>query len=140
VVAAIIVGWGAALLPLGLSGSLVPGLIGFAAGGVIYGPYTSVTTALLQSMSPPEQLSQVLAARSALTIPATSLGALAGGPAVGAVGAQTTLLLSAVLTIALGLIVALYGRNHSRSDQNGTASTGPTVAGRSGAEPNSRSR
>lgn len=107
VVAAIIIGWGACLLPLGLTGALLPGLIGFAAGGVIYGPYISVTTALLQSMSPPEQLSQVLAARSALTIPATSLGALAGGPAVGAIGAQNTLLLSGVLTIALGLIVAL---------------------------------
>jgi hypothetical protein len=107
VIAVIIVGWGIALLPLGLTGALVPGLIGFAAGGVIYGPYTSVTTALIQSMSPPEQLSQVLAARSALTIPATSLGTLAGGPAVGAIGAQNTLLLSGVLTIALGLFVAL---------------------------------
>ena len=107
VVAAIIVGWGAALLPLGLTGSVVPGLIGFAAGGVIYGPYISVTTALLQSMSPPEQLSQVLAARGALTIPATALGTLAGGPAVVAIGAQNTLLLSGLLTIALGLVVAL---------------------------------
>jgi len=105
VVAAIIVGWGMALLPLGLTGALVPGLIGFAAGGVIYGPYTSVTTALIQSMSRPEQLSQVLAARSALTIPATSLGTLAGGPAVGAIGAQNTLLLSGLLTIVLGLAV-----------------------------------
>lgn len=110
VVAAVIAGWGAALLPLGLTGAVIPGLIGFAAGGVIYGPYTSVTTALLQSISPPEQLSRVLATRSALTIPATSLGTLAGGPVVGAIGAQQTLLLSGVLTIALGAVVfAAFG-------------------------------
>jgi predicted MFS family arabinose efflux permease len=105
VVTAVIVGWGVCLLPLGLTGAVIPGLIGFAAGGVVYGPFTSVTTALLQEMSPPEQLSGVLAARSALTIPATSLGALVGGPAVAAVGPQNTLLLSGVLTIALGLVV-----------------------------------
>jgi len=94
---------------------VIPGLIGFATGGVIYGPYISVTTALLQSMSPPEQLSRVLAARSALTIPATSLGTLAGGPAVGAIGAQNTLLLSGLLTIALGLVVALIRPARTRT-------------------------
>lgn len=119
VIAVIIVGWGAALLPLGLTGAVIPGLIGFAAGGVIYGPYTSVTTALLQSISPPEQLSRVLAARSALTIPATSLGTLAGGPVVGAIGAQQTLLLSGVLTIALG--AAVFAVFAVRSTQTRTA-------------------
>jgi hypothetical protein len=51
-------------------------------------------------------LSRVLAAGSALTIPSTVLGTLLGGPVVSAVGGRPTLLLSAVLTIALGASVA----------------------------------
>ena len=51
-------------------------------------------------------LSRVLAARTALTTPSTALGTLLGGPAVTALGGRPTLLLSALLTIALGVVVA----------------------------------
>ncbi|HEY6592887.1 MAG TPA: MFS transporter [Asanoa sp.] len=105
VVVGIIVGWGAALLPLGLTDAVTPGLVGFAAGGLIYGPFTAICTALFQRSTPPQALSRVLAARSALTIPSTALGTLLGGPLVGAVGGRPTLLLSALLTIALGASV-----------------------------------
>ncbi|WP_144126725.1 MFS transporter [Catellatospora sichuanensis] len=106
VVVAIIVGWGAALLPLGLTDAVAPGLVGFAAGGLIYGPFTAISTALFQRGTPPHVLSRVLAARAALTAPATGLGTLVGGPVVSSVGARPTLLISALLTIALGLSVA----------------------------------
>jgi MFS family permease len=106
VVVGIIIGWGAALLPLGLTDAVAPGLMGFAAGGLIYGPFTAICTALFQRSTPPQALSRVLAARSALTIPSTALGTLLGGPVVSAVGGRPTLLLSAVLTIALGASVA----------------------------------
>jgi MFS family permease len=106
VVVGIILGWGAALLPLGLTDAVAPGLLGFAAGGLIYGPFTAICTALYQRSTPPEALSRVLAAASALTIPSTALGTLLGGPVVSAVGGRTTLLLSAVLTLALGVLVA----------------------------------
>ncbi|GAA1405261.1 MFS transporter [Catellatospora coxensis] len=106
VVVAVIVGWGAALLPLGLTDAVVPGLVGFAAGGLIYGPFTAISTALFQRGTPPQVLSRVLAARSALTTPATGLGTLLGGPVVTAIGGRNTLLISALLTIALGLSVA----------------------------------
>src|SRR4029453_6277049 len=39
VVVGIIVGWGVALLPLGLTGMVTPGLVGFAVGGLVYGPF-----------------------------------------------------------------------------------------------------
>lgn len=123
VVVAVIVGWGAALLPLGLTDAVVPGLIGFAAGGLIYGPFTAISTALFQRGTPPHVLSRVLAARSALTTPATGLGTLVGGPIVTAVGGRTTLLISALLTIALGLSVAAALRLSRR-----TAGTGSAVA------------
>ncbi|MEV0269939.1 MFS transporter [Hamadaea sp. NPDC050747] len=107
VVISIIVGWGAALLPLGLTDSVAPGLVGMAIGGLIYGPFTAICTALFQRLSPPSALSRVLAARSALTIPATALGVMLGGPLVSAVGGRQTLLISAVLTIAFGVAVAV---------------------------------
>jgi predicted MFS family arabinose efflux permease len=107
VVVAIIVGWGAALLPVGLTDAIWPGLVGFAAGGVIYGPFTAITTALFQRSSPPAALSRVLATVTAITVPSAALGTALGGPVVGAIGGRRTLLASALLTIALGAVVAV---------------------------------
>jgi predicted MFS family arabinose efflux permease len=106
VVVAIIVGWGAALLPVALTYTVWAGLLGLAIGGLIYGPFTAICVALFQRASPPQMLSRVLATRTALTIPSTALGTLAGGPVVTAIGAQPTLLASALLTIALGVTIA----------------------------------
>jgi MFS family permease len=110
VVAAIIIGWGAALLPLGLTDAVLPGLVGFAVGGLIYGPFTAICTVLFQGSSPPHLLSRVLATRTALTTPSTALGTLLGGPVVAAIGGRHTLLASALLTIALGIAVAAVRR------------------------------
>lgn len=107
VVIAVVVGWGASLLPLGLTGAVAPGLVGFAVGGLVYGPFTALTTTLFQRSCDPGVLSRVLATRSALTTPSTALGMLVGGPLVGALGARETLLASALATIALGLVAAL---------------------------------
>ncbi|WP_245601699.1 MFS transporter [Hamadaea tsunoensis] len=106
IVVAIIVGWGAALLPLGLSDTVTPGLIGFGLGGLIYGPFTAICTSLFQRLSPAHLLSRVLATRTALTTPATALGTLIGGPLTEAAGGQRTLLISGLLTIVLGVLVA----------------------------------
>jgi MFS family permease len=106
VVVCIIIGWGAALLPLGLSDAIPPGLIGFGVGGLIYGPFTAISTALFQRASPAHVLSRVLATRTALTTPSTALGTLLGGPVVGAIGGRLTLLASALLTVGLGAVVA----------------------------------
>jgi predicted MFS family arabinose efflux permease len=81
-------------------------MLGLAAGGLIYGPFTAIGTGLFQRTSPPQVLSRVLAARTALTTPSAALGTLVGGPVVTAIGSQPTLLLSGLLTIALGLVVA----------------------------------
>jgi MFS family permease len=95
---------------------VVPGLAGFAVGGLIYGPFTAICTALFQRTSPPHALSRVLATRTALTIPCTALGTLLGGPLVTAIGARHTLLLSALLTIALGASVgAVLALNRARA-------------------------
>jgi MFS family permease len=109
VMTAIVLGWGLALLPLGLPAPLWAGLAAFFAGGVIFGPWMSLSMGVLQDASPPGTLAQILAARSALLILAApigiALGIALGGP-LGALGARGTLLASALATIALGLITA----------------------------------
>ncbi len=103
VLAVAVIGWGAALAPLGLLRLTVPALACFAAGGLLYAPYPALSATLFQRESPPELLSQVLAARGALTVLAAPLGTALGGPLTTWLGAQHTLLLSAAATIALGL-------------------------------------
>jgi hypothetical protein len=102
----IVLGWGLALLPLGLPGPLWAGLAAFFAGGVIFGPWTSLSMGVFQDASPPGTLAQVLAARSSLLILAAPVGTALGGPLVAALGARGTLLASALATITLALITA----------------------------------
>jgi Major Facilitator Superfamily len=106
VIVVVIVGWGAGLIPLGLTWPVVPGLIGFGAGALIFGPYVPISMALFQQLSPPAALSRALAVRAASALPSIALGTLLGGPLVSAVGGRRTLLISAVSTIALGALVA----------------------------------
>lgn len=108
VVAAIFAGWGLALLPVGLSDRIWIGMAGFAIGGVVYGPFNALSTALVQRAAPPELLSGVLAARTALLIPSVAVGTLLGGPVVAWLGGQRTLLLSGLFTIVLGVLIAAY--------------------------------
>ncbi|HEY2509069.1 MAG TPA: MFS transporter [Streptosporangiaceae bacterium] len=98
-----VIGWGAALAPLGLLRLAVPALVCFAVGGLLYAPYPALSATLFQRESPPAMLSQVLAARGALTVLASPLGTALGGPLTAWLGAQDTLLVSAAATIATGL-------------------------------------
>jgi Major Facilitator Superfamily len=102
----IVIGWGLAIVPLGLPTPLWAGLAAFFAGAVIWGPWMSLSMAVLQDASPPGALAQVIAARSSLLILAAPLGTALGGPIVAALGARGTLLASGLATIALGLATA----------------------------------
>jgi hypothetical protein len=108
VLVAAVIGWGAALAPLGLLRLPVPALACFAAGGLLYAPYPALSATLYQRESPPELLSQVLAARGALTVLAAPLGTALGGPLTAWLGAQHTLLASAAATIASGLAATAF--------------------------------
>jgi predicted MFS family arabinose efflux permease len=114
VLMAAVIGWGAALAPLGLLRLPVAALACFAVGGLVYAPYPALSATLFQRESPPELLSQVLAARGALTVLATPLGTALGGPLTVWFGAQHTLLASAVATIAVGLIASALLRSRQR--------------------------
>jgi MFS transporter, DHA3 family, macrolide efflux protein len=100
----IVIGWGLGLLPLGLHTPLWVALTAFFAAAVIWGPWMSLSMAVLQDASPPAALAQVIAARSSLLIIAAPIGTAFGGPIVAALGARGTLLVSALATIGLGLI------------------------------------
>jgi len=101
-----VVGWGAALIPMGLLTLTVPAMAGFALGGLLYAPYPALSMTVFQRESPAALLSRVLAARSAVTIVVTPLGTALGGPLSGWLGAQRTLLVSGLATVATGLIAA----------------------------------
>jgi MFS transporter, DHA3 family, macrolide efflux protein len=113
----IVLGWGLALIPLGLVTPLWLALAAFFVGAVIWGPWMSLSMGVLQDASPPTALAQVIAARSSLLILAAPLGTALGGPIVAALGARGTLLASALATVALALITAaiLAASRHRRS-------------------------
>jgi hypothetical protein len=114
VLLAAVIGWGAALAPLGLLRLPAAALACFAVGGLLYAPYTALSATLFQRESPAGLLSQVLAARGALTVLAAPLGTALGGPLTAWFGAQRTLLVSAAATVAAGLVgtavIILRGR------------------------------
>ena len=102
----IVLGWGLALIPLGLVTPLWAALAAFFPGAVIWGPWMSLSMGVLQDASPPAALAQVIAARSSPLIIAAPVGTALGGPIVAALGARGTLLASALATVALALITA----------------------------------
>jgi MFS transporter, DHA3 family, macrolide efflux protein len=133
----IVLGWGLALVPLGLVTPLWMALAAFFAGAVIWGPWMSLSMGVLQDASPPAALAQVIAARSSLLIIAAPVGTALGGPIVAALGARGTLLASALATVALGLITAaILAVRRRRVPAAGTAGPRrPPARPRAGAPP-----
>ncbi|MFE9201304.1 MFS transporter [Micromonospora sp. NPDC007230] len=102
----IVIGFGAAMLPLGLNTPIGLSLPAFALAGLIWAPYRSTSMALFQRSTTTTTLPQVLAANGAVTVLAVPLGTMLGGPLTTAFGARQTLLVCAVTTIALGVVAA----------------------------------
>jgi len=110
-----VLGWGVCLVPLGLVASLTVGFTALAVGGICYGPFLPLKTAIIQRDSPPGSLTAVAAASALFTVPAAPLGTALGGPIVAWLGAPTTLIGSGVATIALPVsCIALLHRTRPR--------------------------
>ncbi|AEB43725.1 MFS transporter [Micromonospora maris] len=103
---AIVVGWGAALLPLGLGAPTGVALVAIAIGGLIWAPYPAATMALLQRSTDGAGRAPVLAAYAAIATLSVPLGTITAGPLITGVGAEFTILAAAVLTVAFGVIAA----------------------------------
>ncbi|MFG2847024.1 MFS transporter [Kitasatospora sp. NPDC048296] len=102
----IVVGWGLALVPIGLGVPTSVSVICFALGGVIYGPFTALSFTLFQDRTPAAGLTTVLAARSATLLTAAPTGTALGGPLTAAIGPRQVLAASGTATIALALVAA----------------------------------
>ncbi|MGW6985236.1 MFS transporter [Streptomyces sp. NPDC054932] len=102
----IVVAFGVFLLPTGLGAPTAVAVAGFAAAGLLWPPYSALSTALFQRSAPPELLPQTLAASSALRVLAVPLGTALSGPLVAGIGARETLLVSAASIAVLGLAAA----------------------------------
>ncbi|MFD9370909.1 MFS transporter [Streptomyces sp. NPDC060020] len=106
VMTGIVVAFGVFLLPVGLGAPTAVGIAGFAAAGLLWPPYASLSTALFQRSAPRDLLPQTLAASSAVHVLAVPLGTALGGPLVAGLGARETLLVSAASIVLLGLAAA----------------------------------
>ncbi|GAA2186051.1 MFS transporter [Micromonospora lupini] len=117
----IVIGFGVAMLPLGLGAPVGLSLPAFALAGLIWAPYMSTSMALFQRSASTEQLPAVLAANGAVLVLAVPLGTMLGGPLVGAVGARPALLFCAVAIVTLGLVAAGFAT--LRRSANATPAT-----------------
>lgn len=102
-IVAVMLGWGLATAVFAFATSSPMALLGFAAGGLAWGPYLAVVTTILQNEVPADHLASVNLSWATMTFVATPLGAAAAGPLVAALGAAGTLQLSALVTVVLAL-------------------------------------
>ncbi|MGC4837192.1 MFS transporter [Micromonospora vinacea] len=126
----IVVGFGVAMLPLGLGAPVSLSLPAFALAGLIWAPYMSTSMALFQRSTSIAQLPAVLAANGAILVLAVPLGTMLGGPLVGAIGARPTLLLCAMAIVALGLIAGAIAISRRSSRLPGDAAVTEVSASR----------
>ncbi|MEW2087198.1 MFS transporter [Streptomyces sp. NPDC005283] len=75
----IIAGHGVGMLPFAITHTALPSVIGFAFSGLVYGPYSALSFTLIQDRAPADSLTTVLAARNAVLLTASPLGAALGG-------------------------------------------------------------
>jgi predicted MFS family arabinose efflux permease len=116
----IVAGWGLAVLPLAVFGTLAAGIVGFGLGGLIYAPYVPVSINLLQQTAPADELVSISAFRSAVMVTASPLGAGLGGLLVADLGSAGTIRLSGLSTVglaAIGAVLVLLLRRRRRTDE-----------------------
>ncbi|MFD9481038.1 MFS transporter [Streptomyces nojiriensis] len=105
-VTGIVVASASACCRAGLGAPTAVAVAGFAAAGLLWPPYASLSTAFFQRSAPRDLLPQTLAASSAVQVLAVPLGTALGGPLVARLGARGTLLAAAASIAVLGLVAA----------------------------------
>ncbi|MYT71551.1 MULTISPECIES: MFS transporter [unclassified Streptomyces] len=103
----IVIGFGVLVLPLGVGAPTAVSVVCFGAAGLLWPPYSTLSTTLFQRAAPSTLLPQTLAASSAVRVLSVPLGTALGGPLVAALGAVGALRLSGAGIGAVGLIAAL---------------------------------
>ncbi|MGH3488041.1 MAG: MFS transporter [Actinopolymorphaceae bacterium] len=115
---AIIAGHGIGMLPFAFTDTALPSLIGFTVAGLVYGPYSALSVTLIQDRAPADSLTTVLAARNAVLLTASPLGAALGGVLLDRTSAPVILIScgAAMILIAVTSAIALklYGTRRRR--------------------------
>ncbi len=102
-----------ALLPLGFGAPDVVSVACYALAGLVFAPYGSLTTALLQRASEPSSIAQVLAAQRTVLILSGPVGVGLGGLLVTTLGVRPAFLIAALGTVTLGICAAVAQRSRS---------------------------
>jgi predicted MFS family arabinose efflux permease len=110
---AIIAGHGIGMLPFALTHTATPSLLGFAFAGLVYGPYSALSFTLLQDRAPAAALTTVLAARTAVLLTASPLGAALGGLVIDRSRASAVLTGSGALMILIAALSAAVLWRHT---------------------------
>ncbi|MFE1897622.1 MFS transporter [Streptomyces yangpuensis] len=119
----IVTGFGVLMLPLGLGAPTAVSVVCFGAAGLLWPPYSSLSTTLFQRSAPGALLPQALAASSAVRVLSVPLGTALGGPLVAGLGAAGTLRLSGAGIALVGLAAAAASLRAARPRPDPTADT-----------------
>jgi hypothetical protein len=109
----IVVAVGAAILPLGLDVPIAVAVASFAIVGLLWPPYSSLSTTLIQHSAAPAVLPSMLVAASSVRVLSVPLGTAMGGPLVAGLGAAGALRLTATTVVAFGATAALAVTVHT---------------------------
>jgi len=94
--------WGTALLPLLIVTGIAPAMLTLAVGGLIWAPYVTLESSLLQRLVPAHLLGRVFGVRRAVSAAAVPLGAAGGGLLLDHVPSTMVIGASAVTCILAG--------------------------------------
>ncbi|WP_051812290.1 MFS transporter [Kitasatospora sp. MBT63] len=107
VVLGVLAGHGAAMLAFGPQAPAVASLLGFALGGVVYGPYSALVANLFQERTPGRWLTTVLALRGTVLLTAAPAGAALGGALAPVLGPRQILVGTGLAMVAVAGAAAL---------------------------------
>jgi predicted MFS family arabinose efflux permease len=94
--------WGIALLPLLVMTGIAPAMVALAVGGLIWAPYVTLESSLLQRLVPAHLLGRVFGVRRAVSAAAVPLGAAGGGLLLDHVPSTTVIGASALACMLAG--------------------------------------
>ena len=118
--------WGTALLPLLVVTGIAPAMLALAVGGLIWAPYVTLESSLLQRLVPAHLLGRVFGVRRAVSAAAVPLGAAGGGllldhvPSTAVIGASAvTCMLAGAAALCVPALHRLPARARQAAAQRG---------------------